>query len=52
MKNVTGVDLKVQAVLATQSRTVDAIIMARDMIEQGDRRHFAFAADHAGRDTY
>jgi len=47
MKNVTGVDLKVQAVLATQTRTIDAIITARDMIEQGDLRHFAFVCSHA-----
>jgi len=47
MKQVTGIDLKVQAVLATQKRAVDAIIMARDMIEQGDLRHFAFVCSHA-----
>jgi len=47
MKHVTGIDLKVQAVLATQTRAVDAVIMASNMIEQGDLRHFAFVCSHA-----
>jgi len=47
MKHVTGIDLKVQAVLATQTIAVDAVVMARDMIERGDLRHFAFVCSHA-----
>jgi len=47
MKEVTGIDLKVQAVVATQRVAVDAIVRARDMIEEGDLRHFAFVCSFA-----
>jgi len=47
MKEVTGIDLKVQAVVATQRVAVDAIVRARDMIEEGDLHHFAFVCSFA-----
>jgi len=47
LKNVTGIDLKVQAVLATQAIAINAVVEARHRIERGDLRHFAFVCAHA-----
>jgi len=47
LRDVTGIDFNVQAVLASQELAVNALISACEMIEGGDLRHFTFVCSHA-----
>ena len=47
MSSVTGVDFRVQAVVASQASTANALLEAIDSIENSDHREFAFVCHGA-----